>query len=92
MHPATEEANNDAVQIEMPKYRCHKEVWALEIDSVFGNKLTFRDKGYASITCDPTMFLRGIPTPGDFYIVYEDGYKSFSPAKAFKEGYKRLQK
>jgi len=25
--------------------------------------------------------------PGDYYVVYEDGYKSISPAKAFEEGY-----
>ena len=24
---------------------------------------------------------------GGYYVVYEDGYKSFSPSKAFDEGY-----
>ena len=27
------------------------------------------------------------PEVGGYYVVYEDGYKSFSPAKAFEEGY-----
>jgi hypothetical protein len=27
---------------------------------------------------------------GGYYVVYEDGYKSFSPASAFENGYTRL--
>ena len=30
------------------------------------------------------------PEAGGYYVVYEDGYKSFSPAKAFEEGYTRI--
>lgn len=76
--------------MEMPRYRSHKQVWALEIDSVNGNRLAFRDAGYAAINCDPAMFSRYTPVPGDFYVVYDDGYKSFSPRKAFVEGYTKI--
>ena len=29
------------------------------------------------------------PQVGGYYVVYKDGYKSYSPAQAFEEGYKR---
>lgn len=81
----------------MPKYRSHKEVWALQIESVEDNgtdtttdenqqvTVHFSDKRFA-----PRKFnLRGKPTPeaGWYFIQYADGYESFSPAKAFAEGY-----
>lgn len=34
-------------------------------------------------------FARGRPNPGDYIVIYEDGYKSWSPAKAFEDGYTR---
>lgn len=77
-----------AAAVEMPRYVSHKKVWALEIDKVIGHDLTFREKGYAKMTCAPEMFSRYTPIPGDFYVVYVDGYKSFSPRKALLEGYK----
>src|SRR3972149_1187146 len=83
MHPTNEEG----VEAEMPRYRSHKQVWALEIATVNGHKLTFAHAHYAPIMCDAGMFSRYTPVPGDYYVVYDDGYKSFSPAKAFKEGY-----
>jgi hypothetical protein len=72
----------------MPRYVSHKRVWALEIDTVDGRDLSFRDAGYAKITLPAEVFARYTPVPGDFYVVYADGYKSFSPRKAFLEGYK----
>jgi len=30
------------------------------------------------------------PEVGGYYVVYADGYKSFSPAQAFEEGYTRV--
>ena len=89
MHPSEE---NESDQVEMPRYRSHKQVWALEIDTVSGNRLTFRDAGYAAIAAPAEMFTRYMPVPGDFYVVYDDGYKSFSPRKAFVEGYTKIDK
>ena len=75
--------------MEMPKYVSHKTVWALEIASAdrLTCKLTFKDNGYAGITLPADMWSRYQPIEGDFYVVYDDGYKSFSPRKAFLEGY-----
>lgn len=36
------------------------------------------------------FFARGTPAPGDYIVIYDDGYKSWSPAKAFEEGYTRI--
>lgn len=81
----------------MPKYRCFKEVWALRIASVTLDRVdrttdenqivtvAFDDKVFAPITIN--LFGKPTPSAGWYYIVYEDGYKSFSPARAFEEGY-----
>ncbi len=37
------------------------------------------------------FFARGYPAFGDYYVVYEDGYVSWSPAKAFEDGYTRIE-
>lgn len=80
---------------ELPLYISHKKVRALEIKSVADDadvadsrKVHFTDARYAAASVPEIVFLRYTPSPGDFYVVYEDGYVSFSPAKAFTEGYK----
>ena len=30
------------------------------------------------------------PQVGGYYVVYKDGYKSFSPAEAFETGYEKI--
>lgn len=80
----------NAPQREMPRYQSHKKVWALKIAGVSGTTLSFADDGYAPISVEPTMFTRYTPVPGDYYVVYDDGYASISPRKAFEEGYSRL--
>lgn len=87
MHPSDE---NASAQIEMPRYQSHKKVWALQIDMVAGTHLTFAEKGYAPIDVDPKMFIRYTPVRGDYYVVYDDGYKSISPRLVFEEGYSRI--
>jgi hypothetical protein len=88
--------DDTGAQMEMPRYVSYKKVWALEINTVGDSdwnadgkrKLTFRDTGYAPMMAPAEMFLRYQPVPGDFYVQYADGYKSFSPRKAFLDGYK----
>lgn len=75
--------------MEMPRYKSHKTVWALEIADVDGTVLSFKEPGYASIDAPPELWARYQPVPGDFYVQYADGYKSFSPRRAFLEGYTR---
>lgn len=85
---------------EMPRYRCHKEVWALQIAKavLIGYpelkeiRLEFIDKGYAPMNLPIAMTANYTPTVGDYLVVYQDGYKSFSPKKAFEEGYALIEK
>ncbi len=77
---------------EMPKYISHKEVWALKIKSIVngsdGSGLIFpEDDGYEFVEVSKEYLERHKPEPGGYYVVYADGYKSFSPAKAFEDGY-----
>jgi hypothetical protein len=39
------------------------------------------------VTVPPAVFMRGVPAPGDYLVKYEGGYISWSPKKAFEDGY-----
>ena len=76
---------------ELPRYRCHKGVWALKIakfDVVHGvGFITPEEPGYATFEVPPEYVTKHNPQAGGYYVVYDDGYKSWSPAKAFEDGY-----
>lgn len=77
---------------EMPRYRSHKTVWALEIKSITasppgGWTVTPVDQGYGDVVLSAKVFARYMPVAGDFIVQYDDGYWSVSPRKAFIEGY-----
>lgn len=90
----------------MPKYRSHKEVWALKIaaieydsdlakaedrDTDGSATITPADLGFAPFKVDHAYVTKHNPQVGGYYVQYEgDGYTSFSPAKAFEEGYTPL--
>lgn len=87
---------NDA-QREMPKYRCHKEVWALKIAAAEVNRdgsvtIAPADDGYAVFLTDSDFGSRfkGSENDSGYYVVYEDGYRSWSPSAAFENGYSRI--
>jgi hypothetical protein len=80
-----------------PRYECHKKVWALKIHSIStmdpddnSRLVYFQGTCFPPILCPGAMFARYIPVEGDYLVVYEDGYKSFSPKQAFEEGYTLL--
>ncbi len=84
----------------MPEYKSHKKVWALKICEVASNATQEQESdggailcveaGYAPIHVDREYVAKHKPEAGGYYVVYADGYKSFSPAKAFEEGYTRV--
>lgn len=83
------------VKCEMPKYKSHKEVHALKIHSVDildnGDAIIMpADEGYASFQVSKEYVEKHKPTADGYYVVYEDGYRSWSPAKAFEEGYTKV--
>ena len=77
----------------LPKYRSHKEVWALKIAAldlykVDGSaRITPVEDGYEPFKVNRDYVLKHNPQAGGYYVVYEDGYKSWSPAEAFEGGY-----
>ena len=86
---------------EMPKYICHKQVWALKIADIRvdgpskpnqesdGNAATIfpSEEGFGSFRVDSAYLEKHKPEAGGYYVVYKGGYKSFSPADAFEDGY-----
>lgn len=88
--------------MEMPRYKCHKEVWALKIKAIARDSdkareeqretdgsamITPEENGYAPFKVDAAYMHKHKPEVGGYYVVYADGYKSFSPTKAFEDGY-----
>lgn len=113
-----------ACGIEMPRYRCHKEVWALKVGEIIqvqeptfqgavcrgcvqfgsacghcercrwreehsdpGYVIVPEDQRYARFCVQKSWVLKHKPVTGGYYVVYKDGYSSFSPQAAFEEGY-----
>jgi hypothetical protein len=97
---------SEGVAAEMPRYKSHKHVWALKIESiVFDHDLAREDDNretdgtatitpaehaYAPFKVDAAYVRKHQPKAGGYYVVYADGYKSWSPAAAFEEGYTRV--
>lgn len=85
-----------SMMMKIPKYRSHKTVWALKIASVASDPewggdgcVEFVEDGYAPITvnADWMQRFRGGHDDWGYYVVYEDGYTSWSPTRAFEAGY-----
>lgn len=81
----------------MPRYECHKVVHALKIaeilppaDDETPAMIVPADEGYAPFPIAGEFLERHRPEVGGYYVVYRDGYASYSPAKAFEEGYTRV--
>lgn len=83
------------VSAEMPKYKCHKEVWALKLEDVkVYNDLNGKhfalypeDKRYEPFFVEKDWFQKHSPEKGGYYVVYQGGYASYSPAADFESGY-----
>ena len=84
---------------EMPRYKCHKMVWALKIAEIVPIRgapnqesdgsaiITPAEDGFGPFRVDYSYMSKHKPQVGGYYVVYEDGYESYSPAGAFKAGY-----
>lgn len=72
----------------MDEYQSHKRVHAGKILSASSQVISYQGTNtvFAYIP-DDKIFSRGVAAPGDYLVIYEDGYVSWSPAKAFEEGY-----
>ena len=88
--------------VALPRWRSHKEVYGDKITKILpadpqaerssqddtGIRWIIACGGIVTVTKD--LIARGAPSVGDYYVQYQDGYKSWSPAKAFEEGYTRV--
>lgn len=82
---------------QMPQWQSHKIVkaaeihaWQMDEDRINAQlwlMLRNPDGILGPITVSAGVFARYAPSPGDYYVLYEDGYQSVSPKKAFEEGY-----
>lgn len=93
-------------QAEMPRYKCHKEVRALKIGKIERDSDKASDENretdgsaiitpveaiYAPFRVDYNYVKKHNPQVGGYYVLYKDGYQSYSPAQAFEEGYTLIQ-
>lgn len=84
---------SDAAAVrQLPRYKCHKEVCALKISGIQpvvggGVIITPAEPGYLPFTVEHPYAEKHKPEIGGYYVIYDDGYQSYSPAKAFEEGY-----
>lgn len=88
----------ETIPMELPLYRCHKLVQAAKI-----TKIELNGMEESISTCphailhfgligkkervDDSWIAKHNPHEGGYLVIYEDGYKSFSPGKAFEQGY-----
>jgi len=99
-------SEDNTVLSEFPKYICHKEVHALKIESILFDRdvarnqcrqtdgtamITPVDKRYTPFKVGVGFVAKHNPQAGGYYVVYEDGYESFSPAEAFEDGYELVK-
>jgi len=79
---------------ELPRYKCHKEVQALKISAIEIREdgsavISPAEPQYAPFTTRPdwAKTWHGSEEDKGYYVVYKDGYTSWSPTAAFEEGY-----
>lgn len=91
---------------ELPRWKCHKEVkevWAFKITGIVysdppkdqendGSAYLEHAEGYfQSVRVDHEYMRKHKPQVGGYFVQYKDGYRSFSPADAFEDGYTRVR-
>lgn len=88
---------------QFPRWKCHKEVGAVKIaeirdyhqEGLSGSPgailVSEKYPSVISIAVDSAYLAKHKPEVGGYFVFYEDGYQSFSPAKAFEGGYTRVE-
>ena len=79
----------------LPRWKCHKEVSAFNIRTISMDveaKRLFLWPDEKQRYGDPVevslqWFAKHAPEVGGYYVRYDDGYESYSPAGAFEAGY-----
>lgn len=77
--------------MELPRWKCHKEVEGFQIDRIVGNSLISADAQVFVIASDEYME-RCKPFAGGYFVRYSNGHESFSPAEPFESGYSQKRR
>lgn len=75
---------------DLPQYKCHKVVRAGRIHSCIGGVLSVQvgnAKAVVEFDVGREWVKKHQPERDGYFVVYEDGYQSYSPAAAFEAGY-----
>lgn len=72
---------------ELPQFKSHKIVRAAKIERIDPVKYKLFVEGDCVVYLDKPYFDKHKPEVGGYLVRYNDSYESFSPAKAFEEGY-----
>lgn len=85
----------DDAESGLPRWRCHKVVQAAKIEEIRrdgqpmnGARLIFTPTGavLSRFVCGAWLD-RHNPQVGGYFVIYDDGYESYSPPEAFESGY-----
>ncbi len=90
--------------VALPRWKSHKEVWAAKITGVSSEPgvparvpddsgMTWHLANHGRQSVSNALLSRvpeGVFPVGGYYVRYLDGFESWSPAKAFEEGYTRI--
>lgn len=79
----------------MRRFQCHKQVMASVITEFVwpatpGNNISLGLTDGFSISVTDEWFKKHNPELGGVFVMYDDGYKSYSPRKTFESGYTPL--
>jgi hypothetical protein len=97
------ERRDGGVARELPRYLCHKQVHALKIARVVRPTTALNtesdgsmilvpaDLRYAPFRVSRAYAQKHDPQAGGYFVVYADGYESFSPAEPFESGYTEVR-
>ncbi len=82
---------------DLPRWQCHKQVSAdriVQLNRTPEGRRAWVLAGGAVIEVSPDLAARAAKMTRDdlgYYVRYDDGYESWSPSKAFEDGYSRLE-
>ena len=88
------------VGVQLPRWQSHKKVCGDKIVRAYGDASIPEPYVVWILDCggriEPSQETlnrvpEGVDATGGYYVLYEDGFASWSPAKAFEEGYSRLE-
>lgn len=88
--------SGEPIMKKLPIYQSHKQVEAIKIEKMIaldnGKVRLISPKAEVFADVEAPYFMKHNPQIGGYYVRYKDGYESWSPAKAFEDGYTDISK